>query len=151
MESIHYVASYMYRDDGTEPLRYINSVSVHEDYDENELPNDIALLILREPFTLNGAVKALPLAPEGHVANGTALVFGWGSLEWGGEYPDVLHKEEKTLATEIPELVAEDIGYKYFAGIVSSGNVCGLPNYPGVYTEVAHFANWIAKNLPQNY
>lgn len=28
-------------------------------------------------------------------------------------------------------------------GIVSFGNKCGLPNYPGVYTDVSIYVSWI--------
>lgn len=32
------------------------------------------------------------------------------------------------------------------AGIVSSGKKCGLPDYPGVYTEIAYFRDWIREH-----
>lgn len=31
-------------------------------------------------------------------------------------------------------------------GIVSFGNKCGEPGYPGVYTRVSEFINWIKDN-----
>uniref|UniRef100_A0A2A4JQ92 Peptidase S1 domain-containing protein n=1 Tax=Heliothis virescens TaxID=7102 RepID=A0A2A4JQ92_HELVI len=32
-------------------------------------------------------------------------------------------------------------------GVVSFGNKCGEPGYPGVYTRVTHYSNWLQQNL----
>ena len=39
---------------------------------------------------------------------------------------------------------------KRLAGIVSrNGPYCALPEYPGVYMEVAHYRSWIEKNIDE--
>ncbi|XP_018545237.1 complement factor I [Lates calcarifer] len=41
-------------------------------------------------------------------------------------------------------LVCEDeLGVSYLWGIVSWGEKCGQPGFPGVYTQVAHYFEWI--------
>ncbi|RXN08420.1 complement factor I [Labeo rohita] len=42
-----------------------------------------------------------------------------------------------------PLVCTDASGLSYVWGIVSWGNKCSEPNYPGVYTKVAHYFDWI--------
>ncbi|MBX2837000.1 MAG: serine protease [Gammaproteobacteria bacterium] len=47
-----------------------------------------------------------------------------------------------------PLFVSVD-GVTHQAGITSFGNGCAEPNFYGVYSEVAHFTDWLAQYLPE--
>lgn len=42
-----------------------------------------------------------------------------------------------------PLVCQDELGVSYLWGIVSWGEKCGQPGFPGVYTQVAHYFEWI--------
>lgn len=42
---------------------------------------------------------------------------------------------------------ARSISGNYLAGVVSWGESCGDADFPGVYTQVSHFIDWIEQNI----
>ncbi|WP_086048003.1 trypsin-like serine protease [Hugenholtzia roseola] len=49
-----------------------------------------------------------------------------------------------------PLVVEDGAGNWIVAGVVSFGEGCALPDFPGIYARVSMFANWIAENLNSN-
>ena len=156
----------------------------HPDYDPTTYDNDIALLRLESPATLNDRVQTIDIATTGHAgkfaAGVLATVTGWGDIDPSSAavYPDSLYQvqvpivEQATcvanyavnnsvvtdnmLCAGVPEggidscqgdsggpLVARNGSNWLLAGVVSWGNGCALPNFPGVYARVASFTDYV--------
>jgi len=43
-------------------------------------------------------------------------------------------------------LMCFETGSRYLCGVTSWGNGCGRPNFPGVYTEISYYSDWIYEN-----
>nr|XP_023683439.1 complement factor I isoform X1 [Paramormyrops kingsleyae] len=46
-----------------------------------------------------------------------------------------------------PLVCTDTLGVSYVWGIVSWGEKCGVAGFPGVYTKVAHYFNWIVSHI----
>jgi len=86
--------------------RDLSAIVVHPSYDSNIFDDDIALVKLSSPVTLNSTVSTIvPLTPEdGSLADPgvTATVTGWGTTSSGGPSSDVL------LQVEVPIVSTSD-------------------------------------------
>ncbi|XP_067000979.2 phenoloxidase-activating factor 2 [Anabrus simplex] len=85
----------------SEPLptqeKRVGKVIVHRDFAPDSLYNDVALLLLESPFTLDGNVDVVCLPPKEQVFDGSrCFATGWGKDVFGkqGKYQVILKKVE---------------------------------------------------------
>jgi uncharacterized repeat protein (TIGR01451 family) len=108
---------------GVGQKRDVSTVIVHPNYNSNTFDNDIALVKLTTPFTLNSTVSTIvPLTTEvGSFANPgvTATVTGWGTTSSGGGASDVL------LQVEVPIISTSDCNASTsYNGAVTANMIC---------------------------
>jgi len=135
---------------------------------------DVAVLLLSSPLKLGDSIKTILLASSEAKDRAKAIVSGWGRTE-RGEYPTYLKSAyvnmvslEKCIkaytttpykvytgmicaAATFKDSCQKDSGGplvhdKKLVGIVSWGEGCAHPNYPGVYANVALYRKWIEEN-----
>jgi len=157
--------------EGSEQTRTVDQIIVHPDYNSNTLYGDIALMRVSSPFTYGTYVQPANLSSSD--PTGDVIVAGWGALFEGGVSPSVLMKVTVPMVTRsscqssygsnaiLPGMICAGTGGKdscqgdsggplmqnsELFGIVSWGRGCARPGYPGVYTGVSYFRNWITDN-----
>ena len=75
--------------DGSAQTAFVESITLHESYDENtghKLDNDLAILKLKTPLTFNDKARAACLPDASFIPEGIAVASGWGLT---GQFPDV--------------------------------------------------------------
>ncbi|XP_069805149.1 trypsin-like [Dendropsophus ebraccatus] len=169
----HNIAEY----EGTEQFSYADRMCPHPGFDPVTYDNDIMLLKLPSPVTLNENVQIIPLGcplpPDGTKCSAS----GWGSTTSPDEtYPSALRCvsveliPDDTCRGAYPGEITENMlcagvlaGGKdtcqgdsggplvcnsQLSGITSWGNIpCGVANRPGVYTRICNYLNWIRNTI----
>lgn len=143
----------------------------HEDYDNTNLANDIALIKLSEKVNISDSVQIIPLTLKQEASGTRAYLSGWGYTKENSRFiPKHLHgvevaviSQEKCRHWYADLLDTKVCAYSFgkdscqgdsggpmvtngkLNGIVSSGAGCGT--YPGIYTSIPHFGKWIKDTM----
>ncbi|XP_023171146.2 trypsin alpha-3-like [Drosophila hydei] len=150
----------------------VDSFRVHEHFSWKTLGNDIAVVWLAEPLELGTLVQPIRLATQSPPNEAPAYVSGYGYTGYenpahlngvdlkivGYEQCKKSHMGPLLLKGMIcafgdskdacqgdsgGPLVSED----QLVGIVSWGVACADPKYPGVYSNVAYYHDWLLKTI----
>ncbi|CAL9694130.1 unnamed protein product [Knipowitschia caucasica] len=87
--------SWEYENVSSEEVRWIRSRHCHTHYNQSgDMENDICLLQLSAPVAFSDRIRPICLPAQGSTfpAGQPSWVAGWGSLQEGGDYPEVLQE-----------------------------------------------------------
>jgi len=103
----------------------VKSFTFNPDYNANTIVNDVSVIELAEPVTLNDRVQPLRLAPADSKPEGeTCINTGWGNSRPSGGTPAIVPDQLQEVELEI---LPQDECVRVYSGIntVAPGMICG--------------------------
>lgn len=152
----------------------VTKIFIHPEYQQSGYYNDIAVMRLETKLQFGSKVQSVQLAPRGYKVpdNAPLLVSGWGTLQYQGTSPERLQKVyvpavsnevcAKSYSNIRPHKICAGeegvdscqgdsggplVHKKIVVGIVSSGNGCAGAGYPGIYTRISEFFDFIGLHM----
>jgi len=158
--------------EGSEQEVGVRTIIQHPNYNANTFQNDIAIMKLSSPLEMNEFVQPANIPTASFDPAQNLVVAGWGTTSSGGNLATTLMKVTVPLVprAECEDAYGSDIrdgmlcagtGGKdscqgdsggplhsgdTLVGVVSWGIGCAEPGYPGVYTDVPYFSDFISQN-----
>ncbi|KAF7575659.1 Secreted trypsin serine protease [Pyrenophora tritici-repentis] len=119
----------------------VSQVIVNPNYRSSSQDYDIAIWKLSSSIPTSSTIGyvGLPASGSDPAAGATVTVAGWGTLSSGGSSPNALYKVSVPGDSGGPLVDAS----KTLVGVVSFGQGCALPGYPGVYSRVSTLLSFI--------
>uniref|UniRef100_A0A672SDN4 Zgc:123295 n=1 Tax=Sinocyclocheilus grahami TaxID=75366 RepID=A0A672SDN4_SINGR len=175
LSAAHCFQRYEIDNSGIKTNRTARQIINHPNYYNLSKDNDIALIELSSSVTFSDYIRPVCLAAAGSVFGGgtESWVTGWGRLQLKGEVPDIL--QEVMIPIVNNSACANAYGARITSnmicagllnqggkdscengslwiqsGVVSFGEGCADPRYPGVYSRVSQYQDWIENNTGSN-